>query len=117
MNKKQLIDKVSLKLKRDKNVCYPKWELASIIEPVLETIMETLGHNEEIHLNNFGRFLIKEKKGSRYYNINTKRTEIAPDRKILQFIPCKGFHFDAPRNASPDSTDTTKKSTDEKADK
>lgn len=33
-------------------------------------------------------------KGSPYYNINTGQKEIAPDKKIVQFTPHKGFRFD-----------------------
>lgn len=99
MNKKQFIDALSAKLEQQ-NIRYPKWELTSIIEPALEVIMETLSHGEDIQLNKFGHFSIKYKKGSPYYNINTKRKEIAPDKKIVQFTPHKGFHFDDPSGTS-----------------
>lgn len=99
MNKKQFIDALSAKLEQQ-NTRYPKWELTSIIEPALEVIMETLSHGEDIQLNKFGHFSIKYKKGSPYYNINTKRKEIAPDKKIVQFTPHKGFHFDDPSGTS-----------------
>lgn len=93
MNKKELIKAVSAKLEEN-NIRYPKWELTSIIDPVLEIIIEALSHEEEVHLNKFGRFTIKHKKGSPYYNINTGQKEIAPDKKIIQFTPHKGFRFD-----------------------
>lgn len=93
MNKKELIESVSAKLEKN-NIRYPKWELTSIIDPVLETIIEALSHAEEVHLNKFGRFTVKHKKGSPYYNINTGQKEIAPDKKIIQFTPHKGFRFD-----------------------
>lgn len=99
MNKKQFIDALSAKLEQQ-NIRYPKWELTSIIEPALEVIMETLSHGEDIQLNKFGHFSIKYKKGSPYYNINTKRKEIAPDKRIVQFTPHKGFHFDDPSGTS-----------------
>lgn len=92
MNKKQFIDALSAKLEQQ-NIRYPKWELTSIIEPALEVITEAISHGEEVHLNKFGRFIIKHKKGSPYYNINTGQKEIAPDKKIVQFIPHKGFRF------------------------
>lgn len=93
MNKKQFIDALSAKLEQQ-NIRYPKWELTSIIEPALEVIMEALSHSEEIQLNKFGRFSVKHKKGSAYYNINTGQKETAPDKKIVQFTPHKGFRFD-----------------------
>lgn len=99
MNKKQFIEALSAKLEQQ-NIRYPKWELTSIIEPALEVIMETLSHGEDIQLNKFGHFSIKYKKGSPYYNINTKRKEIAPDKRIVQFTPHKGFHFDDPSGTS-----------------
>lgn len=92
MNKKQFIDALIIKLEQQ-NIRYPKWELTSIIEPTLEVIMETLSRGEEIQLNKFGRFCVKHKKGSAYYNINTKQKEKAPDKKLVQFIPHKGFRF------------------------
>lgn len=92
MNKRELIERVSAKLENN-NIRYPKWELTSIIEPVFDTIMEALSQEEEVHLNKFGRFTIKHKKGSAYYNINTGQKETAPDKKIVQFTPHKGFRF------------------------
>ena len=65
MNKKQLIDALSTKLKQ-KNIHYPKWELESFVDLVLDVIIETLSHGEEIKLNKFGRFSTKHKKGSSY---------------------------------------------------
>lgn len=99
MNKKQFIEALSAKLEQQ-NIRYPKWELTSIIEPALEVIMETLSRGEDIQLNKFGHFSIKHKKGSPYYNINTKRKEIASDKKVIQFTPHKGFHFDDPSDTS-----------------
>lgn len=100
MNKKQYINTLHEELEK-RNIHYPKWELMSIIEPALQIIIDTLSHNEEVHLNKFGRFVIKHKKGSSYYNINTKQKETASDKRIVQFTPYKGFHFDdAPSDAS-----------------
>lgn len=99
MNKKQLIDALIIKLDQ-KNIRYPKWELTSILEPALEVIMEALSRGEEIQLNKFGRFFVKHKKGSPYYNINTGLKETAPDKKIVRFTPHKGFHFDDSPSAS-----------------
>lgn len=105
MNKKQYIDAVSAKIK-EQGTNYPKWELISIIEPALEIILEALSHNEEVHLNNFGRFTIKYKKGTLFYNMNTGQREMGKDKKILQFTPCKGFRFDdkpdLPASDNPD---------------
>lgn len=108
MNKKQLIDELSRKLEQ-KNIRYPKWELISIIEPVLEVVMETLSRSEEVQINKFGRFFIKHKKGSRYYNMNTKQNAIAPDKKIIQFTPHRGFHFDGTGIPSEPGSDTDNK--------
>lgn len=106
MNKKELIDTVSTKLEKN-NIRYPKWELTSIIEPVLETIIEALSREEEVHLNKFGRFTIKHKKGSPYYNINTGQKEIASDKKIVQFTPHKGFCFlDTPAPSATSATES-----------
>lgn len=45
---------------------------------------------------------------SPYYNINTGQKEIAPDKKIVQFIPHKGFRFDD-TPSTPDNDDENKK--------
>lgn len=72
--------------------------------------MEALSCGEEIQLNKFGRFFIKHKKGSPYYNINTGLKEIAPDKRIVQFTPHKGFHFDdSPSVSESDSAAGDKK--------
>ena len=105
MNKKELIEAVSAKLEKN-NIRYPKWELTSIIDPVLETIIEALSHEEEIHLNKFGRFFVKHKKGSAYYNINTGQKATAPDKKIVQFTPHKGFRFFEASAPSATESDT-----------
>lgn len=47
MNKKQFIDALGTKLEKQ-NIQYPKWELASIIGPALEVILETLSQGEEL---------------------------------------------------------------------
>ena len=105
MNKQQLIDIVSHKIKEQTSIRYPKSELREIIDPVLETILETLQKGEDIQLNKFGHFSIKYKKGSPYYNINTGQKEIAPDKKLIHFTPHKGFRFDDSSGAPhPEST-------------
>lgn len=77
-NKKELIEVVSAKVKKN-NIRYPKWELTSIIDPVLKTIIETLSHEEEVHLNKFGRFTIKYKKA-------LPITTSTPDKRRLHSI-------------------------------
>lgn len=109
MNKKQLIDALFAKLE-NQNIRYPKWELLSIIDPAFEVIIEALARDEEVHLNKFGRFSIKHKKGARFYNINTGQKETAPDKKLVQFTPHKGFRFTAtpgdPHTAAPNNPAT-----------
>lgn len=101
MNKKQLIDELSRKLEQ-KNIRYPKWELISIIEPALEVVMEILSRGEEVQINKFGRFSIKRKKGSYFYNMNTGQKELAADKQIVQFTPHRGFRFDdMPDSSTP----------------
>lgn len=103
MNKKELIEAVSAKLEKN-SIRYPKWELTSIMEPILEVIMEALSNGEEVQINKFGRFFVKHKKGSPYYNINTGQKEIASDKKVIQFTPHKGFRFlDAPAPSATES--------------
>ena len=87
----------------NQNIRYPKWELLSIIDPAFEVIIEALARDEEVHLNKFGRFSIKHKKGARFYNINTGQKETAPDKKLVQFTPHIGFRFTAtPENPVTD---------------
>lgn len=90
MNKKQFIDAVSSKMK-EQGINYPKWELVSIIDPALNTILEVLSHNEEVHLNNFGRFTIKQKKGTLFYNMNTDQREMGKDKKTFNLHLAKTF--------------------------
>lgn len=113
MNKKELIEAVSAKLDNN-NIRYPKWELTSIIEPVLEVILEALSRGEEVQLNKFGRFFIRHKKGSPYYNINTGQKEIAPNKRIVQFTPHKGFRFDDMPDTSEPASATEDRAEDKK---
>lgn len=80
MNKKELIEAVSAKLEKN-NIRYPKWELTSIIDPVLETIIEALSHAEEVHLNKFGRFTVKHKKAHPITTSTPVKKKSPPTRK------------------------------------
>ncbi len=77
----------------NQNIRYPKWELLSIIDPAFEVIIEALARDEEVHLNKFGRFSIKHKKGARIYNINTGQKETAPRQETCPVHPAQRFPF------------------------
>lgn len=85
MNKQEIIDKLFDKLKS--NDCrYPKWELISIIDPFLEVIKETLMEGDDVRLTNFGKFVVKTKKGRKYYNIQTGSMDITKDKRMIAFV-------------------------------
>lgn len=85
MNKQEIIDKLFDKL-RNSGCRYPKWELVSIIDPFLEVIKEILVNEGDVRLTNFGKFVVKTKKGRKYYNIQTGSMEIAKDKRMITFI-------------------------------
>lgn len=91
MNKQEIIDKLFDKLKS--NGCrYPKWELVSIIDPLLEVIKETLMEGDDVRLTNFGKFVVKTKKGRQYYNIQTRAMGITEDKRIIAFVQHKSLN-------------------------
>ena len=90
MNKQEIIDKLFDKL-RTGGCRYPKWELVSIIDPFLEVIKETLMEGDDVRLTNFGKFVVKVKKGRQYYNIQTRAMGITEDKRIIAFVQHKSL--------------------------
>lgn len=90
MNKQEIIDKLFDKL-RSGGCRYPKWELISIIDPFLEVIKETLEEGDEVRLMNFGKFVVKTKKGRKYYNIRTGAIGYTPDKRMIDFVQHKSL--------------------------
>lgn len=85
MSNQEIIDRLYHKLSSG-NLRYPKWELATIVEPFLETLKETLEEGNDIRLKNFGKFVVKVKKGRKYYNIQTGVTGATQDKRMITFV-------------------------------
>lgn len=85
MNNQEIIDRLYHKLSSG-NLRYPKWELATIIEPFLETLKEVLEEGNDIRLKNFGKFVVKVKKGRKYYNIQTGVMGVTKDKRMITFV-------------------------------
>ena len=85
MNKQEIIDRLFDKLKSG-GCRYPKWELISIIDPFLEVIKETLEEGKDIRLTNFGKFIVKGKKGRKYYNIQKGAMGVTEDKRMIVFV-------------------------------
>lgn len=85
MNNQNIIDRLYQKLLIS-NHRYPKWEIASIVEPLIETIKEALEEGDEVRLKNFGKFIVKTKKERKYYNIQSGDLKITQDKKIITFV-------------------------------
>lgn len=85
MNKQEIIDKLFDKL-RNGGCRYPKWELVSIIAPFIEVIKETLVNGDDVRLTNLGKFIVKTKKGRKYYNVQTGSMDITKDKRMITFV-------------------------------
>ena len=90
MNKQEIIDRLFDKL-RNSGCRYPKWELIQIIDPFLEVLKESLEEGNEIRLTNFGKSVVKAKKGRKYYNIQTGAIGYTPDKRVIVFVQHKSL--------------------------
>lgn len=93
LNKEDLIDRLYHKMAASKTR-YPKWELLSIIDPFIEVLNETLNEGNEVRIRNLGKFVLKAKKGRKFYNIQTKTMDVTSDTKYVTFIPGRFLNFD-----------------------
>lgn len=88
MNKQQVIDKLHSHLS-DKGTVYPKWELTEIVESFLEVVSDSLEQGHNVSLTNFGKFSVKTKRSRKFYNIQKRETEQAPEKRVIEFNPRK----------------------------
>ena len=90
MSNSDIIDRLYHRLSSG-NLRYPKWELATIVEPFLETLKEILEEGNDIRLKNFGKFVVKVKKGRKYYNIQTGTMDATKDKRMIVFVQHRSF--------------------------
>lgn len=109
MNKEQLVAATARRIKvaKDEENIYSKWEIAAILPHILDTISETLADGEEVKLKDFGRFSIKTLKAHNAINPNTKERIWVPEKKKIVFHPTPHFKFNESGNLD-ESPETTK---------
>ncbi len=108
MNKEQLIAATARRMKNSQGEenRYSKWEIALIVPHILDAISESLSNGEEVQLQGFGRFDVKEVKARNCINPSTKERMVVPARKKVVFHPTPRFKF-ASEPTDEENTDTT----------
>lgn len=92
MDKQELINELQVKLS-SRNIKCPKWELVAVIDPFIEVIVEALSDDKKVRMHNLGKFVVKTKKGRKFYNVLVKKIEYTPEKKVITFTPCKSLQI------------------------
>lgn len=79
MNKKALVDKVASKTGQTKKVS------EIVIDALFETIQEGLANGEEIAIQGFGKFLVRERAARKGRNPQTGEEVLIPAVKVPAF--------------------------------
>ena len=85
MTKKQLVDETS------KRTGLTQKEVLYCLNQVLETATDAIVKGEDITIQGFGSFLIKNIKERNLRNPKTGVAFTAPPKKVLKFKPSKGL--------------------------
>ena len=62
-----------------------------IVDCLVKSISKVLKQGEKVALRDFGAFYNVEKRGKRYYDINTGEIRAFPSAKVIKFVPYKRF--------------------------
>tara|TARA_B100000989_G_scaffold274052_1_gene232618 strand:+ start:8847 stop:9137 length:291 start_codon:yes stop_codon:yes gene_type:complete len=85
LTKKEIISSLYMQLGFSKKV------LESILDDVLNLIVENLKKNKKIKISNFGTFEIRHKKKREGRNPKTKQKKTISERNVVLFKPSKDF--------------------------
>lgn len=85
MDKRKLIAQVA------KKSGYAKWEVNKIIDPLFEAILDSLQNDEEIHINNFGKFALKYHKPKEVLHPKTRQRIEIPEKASVVFTQTRMF--------------------------
>lgn len=79
MDRRKLVAEVARKTP------YAKWEINSLIDPVLNSILEALQKGDEVHISGFGRFKLKVSKARAMIHPKTKKRTFVPEKAKVVF--------------------------------
>lgn len=85
MNKKELIAVVAEKSNLTQK------QVAEVVDAMLDTIVETLGKEEEVRLSGFCKFEVVDRKARQGRNPRTGEPIYIPARKAVRFKALKGL--------------------------
>ncbi len=91
MNKPELINKLQKRVEMETGYRYSKQSLDSIINPMIDIIMEELNRGGRVNVNNLGIFETKIHKARNFYNIQTGLNEISKPKRVVEFSPSRKF--------------------------
>lgn len=94
MTKRELINSVKEKLEQ-KGKNYKKWEVEEVLNPLFDSILETLQRGEEVNVKNFGKFDLKYSKPRKKRGSNNTESANLPTKARVVFNAKRTFKIDA----------------------
>jgi integration host factor subunit alpha len=85
LTKKDLINSIYMQIGFSKKIS------ESLLDDILETIIENLKKNKKLMISKFGTFTIRHKKSREGRNPKTKEKKLISDRNVVLFKPSKEF--------------------------
>ncbi len=85
LTKKEIINSIYMQLGYSKKI------LETILEDLLDIIIDQLIKNKKVKISNFGTFEIRHKKKRIGRNPKTKEEKIISERDVVLFKPSKDF--------------------------
>ena len=85
LTKKEIINSLYMQLGLSKRI------LDTILEDILNIIVESLKNKKKVKISNFGTFEIRYKKKREGRNPKTKEKKIISERNVVLFKPSKDF--------------------------
>ena len=85
LTKKEIINSLYMQIGLSKRI------LDTILEDVLNIIVESLKNKKKVKISNFGTFEIRYKKKREGRNPKTKEKKIISERNVVLFKPSKDF--------------------------
>ena len=85
LTKKEIINSLYMQIGLSKRI------LDTILEDILNIIIESLKNKKKVKISNFGTFEIRYKKKREGRNPKTKEKKIISERNVVLFKPSKDF--------------------------
>ena len=85
LTKKEIINSLYMQIGLSKRI------LDTILEDILNIIVESLKNKKKVKISNFGTFEIRYKKNREGRNPKTKEKKIISERNVVLFKPSKDF--------------------------